>query len=948
MADEIEPEIDLETDEEKVAMTPEIAFLGWDKPLLTQLVDHLLEKSGAAKELTDQLVVVPTVQSGRQLRRALAEAGVALAPRVVTPNFFLAKHDSGAAVADLYAWMEVLLDLDLEDARGLFPKDPPEGVMKSFSWALNVAKQLSQLQKTLEESGKSFAEVSRRNVEQERWTNLAMLHKRVEKMLWKWKIARQSEHETIPSDCKITLAGISDVSSVVESRLVALLEGDYAVEVLVHAPADMGYSFDVWGRPLAEMWESMEIALPQWQERVVLSENPALAAKVVVEEIATLGLSPQEITLAVCDRTMVMSVEREFKGHGWPLYDPDGSSIKASSLVQFLTAMRNWLRDDRPVSALLEMLRLPESDAFLPDDVSRFSVLIDLENLYAERLEQSALDLQGYLTAVVENDLKPRSVRNPADLKTTVDSFLTQTDELHVGSKLRGLRGWVAKMMNRTSKDVAAALVDDLAAIFDTLVQVEKSGGGLKLSECIKLIIEALDQKKSFGNVEGTVLDIRGWMELPYEDAPQVMLMGMHEGVVPERSGDDPFLPDNFKQMLGMESGQQRYARDSFLLRSLLESREKVMIYLTKMNDANEPNSASRLLLRTSGKDLSMRVQTFFGEAQNKPSNPTAWQRDWQLSVAEKDNPFNPESEQMKRLSPSALRDYLTCPFRFYLKRVVKMERYEAHKTEMDARDFGNIVHAVVEDFGLDEEMRESIKGNEIAKFFESLLEKEAFRRFGAHPNLAVQMQLQIAQDRLNALAHHQADQRAQGWQIRDVELSIGADIEWSIGDHPIGMMLDRVDIHETTGAVRVMDYKTSSKAKKPNDAHIANFKAEENRPILGDLLPKAPRGRSERRWSNLQLPMYAWFAQQHYSCDEIPEVGYIQLPNAVTDTKFEIWDTFDETLLESAQQWTLEAISRIEKGEFFSPSELNTAEKGWDEFSKLAQGNIAEAFGLV
>ncbi len=932
---------------EKVVMSPEIKFLGWDRSLLTQLVAHFLGQAGANKELTDILVVVPTVQSGRQLRRAMAEAGVTLAPRVVTPQFFLAKHDSGAAVGDLYAWMEVLLELDLNDARGLFSKDPPEGVMKSFSWALNVAKQLSELQNTLEESGKTFAEVSHRNVEQERWSNLAMLQKRVKKLLRRWKLMNSSEQESIPSDCKIFIAGVSDVSSVVEGRLVGLLESGYAVEVLVHAPVDMGYSFDTWGRPLVEMWESIEIPLPKWQERVIISENPALATKVMVQEIAEQNLVPEQMTLAVCDRTMVMSVEREFKQYGWPVYDPDGSGIKASSLVQFLNVLRNWLQDDRPVSALLEMLRLPEADAFLPDGVSRYVVLNDLEKLIAQRLEQSALDLQKYLDVVSEGE----SDRNLAHLKSTVDAFLTQTDELHVGSKIRGLRGWVAKMINRTSKDVAAVIVDDLGDIFDTLVQVEKSGGGLKLGECIKLITETLDQKKSFTNVEGTVVDMRGWLDLSYEDAPQVMLMGIHEGVVPERSGDDSFLPDNFKQLLGMESGQQRYARDSFLLRSLLESREKVTIYLTKLNDKNEPNAASRLLLRTSGKDLAQRVQRFFGDVQNKPENPTAWQRDWKLVAPDLNNPFSSEQtedKEMKRLSPSALRDYLTCPFRFYLRRVVKMERYEAHKTEMDARDFGNVIHAVVEDFGLDEEMRESIQGNEIAKFFDSLLEKEAFKRFGAHPNLAVKMQLQIATDRLHALAHQQADQRAQGWRIQDVELSIGNEIEWSIAGHPIGMMLDRVDVHETSGAVRVMDYKTSSKAKKPNDAHIANFKEEENRPILGDLLPKAPRGRSERRWSNLQLPMYAWFAQQHYGCDEIPEVGYIHMPNAVTDTKFEIWDTFDEELLVSAQQWTTEAISRIEKGDFFNPAELNTAEKGWDEFSKLAQGNIADAFGLV
>ena len=272
------------------------------------------------------------------------------------------------------------------------------------------------------------------------------------------------------------------------------------------------------------------------------------------------------------------------------------------------------------------------------------------------------------------------------------------------------------------------------------------------------------------------------------------------------------------------------------------------------------------------------------------------------------------------------------------------MERFTPDKTEMDALDFGNLVHAVVEKFGLDESIRDSTKETEIAAHFQNMLDKEVFFRFGKNLHLAVQIQVQIASNRLRALAKLQADERAEGWKIIDVELKIGKDLPWSINGHPMTMMLDRVEKHEQTGEIRVMDYKTSSKAKSPQDAHLEKYKEEENKPILGELVAM---GRRELRWSNLQLPIYAWFAQQHYKCEEIPRVGYIQLPNAISDTAFTEWEKFDQTLLDSAKLWAKETISSIQKSDFYSPANLSTKEQGWDDFAKLAQGDITEAFGL-
>ncbi len=221
----------------------EMTFLNWDQPLLTKIVKHLLSLKG---DVVDKIVIVPTVQSGRQLRKALAEAGMGLTPRVVTPEILLPTRNPGTRAADFAAWTDVLLNLNLDDARGLFPKDPPAGVIHSFRWAFNVAKQLGELQQTLRDNGKTFQEISRRSIESERWADLAKLGERVTKTQRNWRIKHNDADalETIPANKQLSIAGVCHISPLAIVRLKHLLDSHVSIEIIVHAPQCHQLHFD--------------------------------------------------------------------------------------------------------------------------------------------------------------------------------------------------------------------------------------------------------------------------------------------------------------------------------------------------------------------------------------------------------------------------------------------------------------------------------------------------------------------------------------------------------------------------------------------------------------------------------------------------------------------------------------------------------------------------------
>jgi ATP-dependent helicase/nuclease subunit B len=91
-------------------------------------------------DLSSLLVVVPTQQSGRRLREALAEHAATrgqavFPPRVFTPDRLIAQGlgpDVASRLVSLLAWVEVFRTIDLEAFREVFPADPPAS---NFNWA---------------------------------------------------------------------------------------------------------------------------------------------------------------------------------------------------------------------------------------------------------------------------------------------------------------------------------------------------------------------------------------------------------------------------------------------------------------------------------------------------------------------------------------------------------------------------------------------------------------------------------------------------------------------------------------------------------------------------------------------------------------------------------------------------------------------------------------------
>ena len=208
------------------------------------------------------------------------------------------------------------------------------------------------------------------------------------------------------------------------------------------------------------------------------------------------------------------------------------------------------------------------------------------------------------------------------------------------------------------------------------------------------------------------------------------------------------------------------------------------------------------------------------------------------------------------------------------------MEAQELAKVELDARDFGTLMHAALQDMGEDVQLSNCGDSAVIRQGLWDALDRSVKNKWGHDLNLPLVIQLESAKQRLAKAAEIQAQIWTEGWRIERVEWAFTV----PLGGLIIRGKIDRIDRH-ADGRVRIIDYKTSDKPVAPIEAHLGTVKPDdENRP---DWLKVAFNGK-EKRWVDLQLPLYrrALLAEFGPTLD----CGYFNLPKAVSETNLAVW----------------------------------------------------------
>lgn len=920
-------------------------FWGWDAPVLDKAPDFLmagLSDRHGAPDFANTLVIVPTAEAGRRLREALArclEATGVLAPVVWTAEQALlpqaARGKCATPLQAQVAWQRALERTPPERLKALFPKPPEE---RGWAWQVEMARLLAELNTLVGAGGLALAGVAQHAAQDAaRWQDLARLAEAQAMILRSLELEdaqnakrRVAAAPILPEGVqRVVILAAPDLPPLFDRWATACAGAGIRVEVAVHAPVEMAHTFDALGRPDPAFWgEDSQVLLPLGNEALHLCHDATAQAERVILALRE-SVPAGRTALGVADAEVGSILVEKLALEEVAVFEPGGMDPRQTGLWHLLSELRALLGTESWRS-FARLLRVPEMRATLAGTWEKGCALLEAaDDFAATHLPVTLRHARELLRpGAGENEalaLLHVALKNAEALLETLSSKPLPEAARHLLMSLYGER----LFRPDAPEDHRVTETGDAWLTCCEEIQAELDRFELKLTpeERLALSLDALS-RASLSETRGDVdVVLQGWLELLWESAPHLIVSGMNEEHVPGILLAHPFLPDGLRQKLGLPCQASRFARDAYLLRALAEPRVRhgsLHLLCGQWSERGDALRPSRLLFLCADAELPQRVEHLFPKHEEKgtaaePPRTLAWKLRPRLAPP-----------KVETISPSRLSSYLDCPFRHYLSCVVGMESVDPEQREMSAMDFGNLAHHALQQLANDPAMRACAEVETLADFLVEAALRQATHLYGRRPAPLVALQLEGLKQRLRHAAETEAAERAEGWRILHAEWSPEQPV--LIEGAALRLKIDRVDRHEGSGRIRVLDYKTSDKARAPLDAHAAKIR----RVAEGSewKVFAAPDG-VMRQWSDLQLPLYAAALRAHGL--EPQEAGYFTLPKSVQDTRVLLWEDFGAAWIESALECAAEAVRRMREGIFWPP-----APKGRDAgFDELFLGDI-------
>ena len=916
-------------------VVPKTIYLPWNRPLINSSSEWLLAGcDDRLADLSDTLLLLPTRQSGRRLREALASdmakrGGGIFPPQTATPAVMLLGEGEDDTIAETVAcqwhWVNVLQQETLEFYSALFPRFPP---VVDFNWYRQMARSLHELRGTLVDAGLDCIAVSESahgGEEQARWEDLAKLESAYRSSLA--EVGLRDVHDAkreiattpkLPVGIRrVVLMGITDLSPLVQTALCQAAGGEVSIESVVFGPEESESWFDDWGRPVPELWAKRE--LPLSNDRLHPSLDERTQAQCVAHWLKRYKTNVYHtVGIGTADSKVIPHLERELREVRIRCFDPSGQQIRRTSLHAFLKSLLAVMQNPTYSNADA-FLRLPDTWNWLSQQDDTIEPTALLRGLDELRLKHIPVDL----SAATRLDFVAQRADERIGFRVmarTALRFLQRALEQLANKPLSvGLTSFLkSALANRefnSAESTDESYVVAVAKLNEILADLEDAlppKTNRHTTQELALVLDYFGRGILFPERLSETIDLQGWLELAWEDAPHLIVTGVNEGFLPESIHGDRFLPESIRGLLGLKTNDERLARDAWLLELLIRSRGndgRVDFFVGRQRHNGEPLKPSRLLFRCPDDHLAKRVEHLFDDLP-LGEQPPAWTAIWPLRVDSLDS--------VAHLTPTSIRAYLACPYRFYLRYAQRMESQDFDLCEQDARGFGSLVHRVMESFGRDEKIRHSTSSDKIYNFLVAELKKEVEKDFGAEPTLPLQVQQQIIQRRLYHVAVKQALEREAGWEIIEAEHVF----EKVLAGMLIRGTIDRVERNVETGSVRVLDYKTSSTAKKPSEMHWGVYHEERDEKIVLEyarLENRILKKQKSQRWLDLQLPLYAWAIEEDYGAEV--SVGYFNIPSVGVNTGVSLLTPFDAGIMTLAMECARGVVSDVSNARFWPPA---------------------------
>ncbi|MEC7564285.1 MAG: PD-(D/E)XK nuclease family protein [Planctomycetota bacterium] len=886
-------------------------FLGWNQPPIESLSSWLIERFADTRQLnlSGMILVLPAAVGIHNLLHSLInfcqEQGLSLIPpQCVTlgsfPEMLYTPRAAAPKFLQSLLWADTAKQFMQNGHLGpVFPSPPP--IDDFVAWQ-TMGEQLSSIHAELAgelvdfQSVIDYCDQFEYHQESKRWKTLRRLQRSYldavdELNLWDLQTARVTavEKNECDTQCEVVVAGCVDINNTVKAMLSSIHS---KLTVVTFAPSDQCSRFDDLGALIPERWDDVPAQLTDNHLIFVeSSEDQAIACAEQIVNIASTGVPLNDVAIALPDVADLPSLDRLFHRHQTPLCYKQGRPITSTPACVLLFSVRDYL-ETASYHSFATLLRHPKLHDILKsrdDDID----LLTLSDQFHEEFLPLHVDRLDHCPHhfVPLREAKDQLTRLLARFHPNTASLRSWCDELLAFLTLV----YGDTLVNRSDPEDRALLggVHAISQIVNDLIDSnDLFEAQCTAAEYIRLVLSQLADNHTEIDQGSHGVPVVGWLDISWLSHTHVLVTSFNEGLIPSSITSDLFLPNSVRESLGLVDNQRRFARDAYTTSLLLKGRENVSFISKKYASSGDPLWPSRLCLSGDYPSIARRLQKF--------SQGSLHQPEYQINYDVRSSPaegLNIVQAPHKRttFAVTEFRDYLACPLRYYLTKVLRLRPMDDDSTELSPLSFGNLLHEVLLVFG-QSPLKDSVDVPEIQQFLRASLGTIAQRDFGELSYPVISVQLKQLEHRLDAFAIWQASRTAEGWTIYQCEFDCPTGVPIST-DHPellVHGRIDRIDHHPNTGDWAIFDYKSSETAQTPKQAHNTS------------VTPF---------WVDLQLPLYRHLAKELTGESKI-QLGYINICNDTSNIRAEIAD-WTPSELETADDVALQVMLGIQRGEF-------------------------------
>ncbi len=589
-------------------------FLDWNQPALPQAAEYLRSLSAGEGEipLRDAVVVLPTLRAGHRLLEILVEQAAFRSLRLVPPRIvtlgqlpellYVPQRPFADPLTQQFAWLEALQTLRGNQRSRLMRRLPDATLLGRLAFA----EMLSELHRELVANNLNFADVveAMENLGEEReisrWELLKLVEtaylKRLDDLgLWDKQTARlvALNQREFATEANIVLVGAVDFNAAHRAMLGQIAD---RVTTLIAAPQSRADWFDDFGGLISERWQNATIeGIYEKTEVVDGPDDQALAVCLALAEWND-RFAAEEITVGVPDRRIAPAIEERLSECGLKVHNALGHPLLHTGPARVLSAVADlleslWFRD------FANLARHPAVERWLDSQGVPADWLLELDD-YCSRHFPARLDDPGAAK-------KSSRWRTPADRKSLAQA-VGAVDRL-----LASLRGrkqtvteWakpIRKLLvslygfhplardheeDRKTLQAAERIQDVLAVLEDLPPSLAPKVTG---AEALRLVLRELEGQTLIDPPGENQVALSGWFDLPWDDAPALVVTGMNEGIVPNSKNPDAFLPNSLRRQMDLDDNDRRLARDAYALNLLAASRSELRLIVGRRTVENDP-----------------------------------------------------------------------------------------------------------------------------------------------------------------------------------------------------------------------------------------------------------------------------------------------------------------------------------------------------------------------